>query len=143
MPTGYTASVQDGKITEFRDFAMQCARAFGATITMRDDPSDAPIPEAFEPENYNAKRLIEAQEEIARLNAMTDDEKAAKEIREAREEERRRSKAYDRWALNGGGDECTQFGIRDGCKPWCPVFERGDCSIQEENAALFGEREEA
>lgn len=37
MPTGYTASVQEGKVTEFRDFAMECARAFGALVMMRDE----------------------------------------------------------------------------------------------------------
>lgn len=49
MPTGYTAPVQDGKITTLREFALCCARGMGVCITMRDDPSDAPIPERFEP----------------------------------------------------------------------------------------------
>lgn len=49
MPTGYTAAVEDGTITEFDDFAWQCARAFGALIMMRDDPMSAPIPQKFEP----------------------------------------------------------------------------------------------
>lgn len=61
----------------------------------------------------------------------------AKAKREAVEAKKASDRAYDRWALNGGADECTQFGIRDGCKPECPVFERGECCIQDENAALF------
>jgi len=60
MPTGYTYPVVEGKITEFSDFALSCARAFGALITMRDDPHDTPIPETFEPSDYNAKKLAEA-----------------------------------------------------------------------------------
>lgn len=49
MPTGYTAAVADGKITTLPAFALRCARAFGATIDMRDDSMDAPIPEQLEP----------------------------------------------------------------------------------------------
>lgn len=77
MPTGYTADVQDGTVTEFSEFAMQCARAFGALITMRDEPSDAPIPQEFAPSNYNAERLVEAQRDLARLEAMTESEQKA------------------------------------------------------------------
>jgi len=47
MPTGYTYPVQDGKITELRDFALLCTRGFGALIMMRDEPMDAPIPETL------------------------------------------------------------------------------------------------
>lgn len=72
MPTGYTAEVVDGKITEFPDFAMTCARAFGALITMRDDPIDAPIPEEFEPDGYYAKWVAEGLKELGDVQAMTD-----------------------------------------------------------------------
>ena len=68
MPTGYTADVQSGEITDLREFALRCARGMGALIMMRDDPFDATIPDRFEPSQYNAKRLAEAQE---RLDAVT------------------------------------------------------------------------
>ncbi|MDE2099564.1 MAG: hypothetical protein KGL39_20090 [Patescibacteria group bacterium] len=74
MPTGYTAAVVDGKITEFPDFAMTCARAFGALITMRDDPMDAPIPDKFEEDGYYAKRVAEGLKELGDVQAMTDGE---------------------------------------------------------------------
>lgn len=61
----------------------------------------------------------------------------AKAAREKVEAEDRRNRTYDVWALSGGSDECTQFGINDGCHPWCPVFQRGQCEMQAENAALF------
>jgi hypothetical protein len=48
MPTGYTAPIADGMT--FEQFALGCARAFGALVTMRDEPSDAPIPERLEPD---------------------------------------------------------------------------------------------
>lgn len=72
MPTGYTAAVQDGTITDFPAFAMQCARAFGALITMRDDPFDAPVPERFEPStSYHDERLAAASAALAELRALT------------------------------------------------------------------------
>lgn len=74
MPTGYTASVQDGSITDFSVFAMRCARAFGALVMMRDEPHDASIPTEFLPSTYNAEALVKAQAEIRRLEAMTEDE---------------------------------------------------------------------
>lgn len=72
MPTGYTAKIQDGSITEFRDFAWQCARAFGALIEMRDDPMDAPIPEAFAADTKYYDLMIEdAERRLAELSAIT------------------------------------------------------------------------
>lgn len=75
MPTGYTHAVQSGEITEFKDFALQCARAFGALIMMRDDPLNAPIPDEFTPDDYHIKKIDEAKAEIARLQAMTVDQR--------------------------------------------------------------------
>jgi hypothetical protein len=71
MPTGYTADVQSGKVTEFPEFAMQCARAFGALISMRDEPASAPIPDEFKPSDYNAEALKKAEAELARLLGMS------------------------------------------------------------------------
>jgi hypothetical protein len=70
MPTGYTADVQSGKVTEFCDFALQCARNFGALILMRDEPHGAPIPEEFKPSTYNQTEAEEAEAEITRLRAL-------------------------------------------------------------------------
>ena len=71
MPTGYTAAVVDGKITEFPEFALSCARASGALIMMRDDPMDAPIPDELKPEPYSKNQLEKAKARLAELNAMT------------------------------------------------------------------------
>lgn len=60
MPTGYTADVVAGKITSLRDFALLCARGMGATIMMRDEPWDAPIPERFEPQTDFYRTKLEA-----------------------------------------------------------------------------------
>ena len=34
-------------------------------------------------------------------------------------------------------NECERFGMTWGCRPDCPVFERGECKIQEENQEIF------
>lgn len=72
MPTGYTAGVQDGRIVEFREFALQCARAFGALIELRDEPLAATVPPPFEPRGYHQKALGEAQAKLAEIEAMDD-----------------------------------------------------------------------
>jgi hypothetical protein len=75
MPTGYTAAVQDGKVTTLRQFAMQCARAFGATITMRDDPWDKAIPDRFEPETrYYDEGIEKTWTILAELLTLSDAE---------------------------------------------------------------------
>lgn len=76
MPTGYTAAVQSGEITELRDFALRCARGMGALVMMRDEPMDAPIPERFEPSRYNADRLAEVQAELDAVTTMSREEAA-------------------------------------------------------------------
>lgn len=77
MPTGYTAPVADGTITTLRDFALRCSRAFGALVSMRDDPLDAPLPEKLIPSDWNFTRLVEARQRLATLQSMSDAEKTA------------------------------------------------------------------
>ena len=73
MPTGYTAKLMEEGQT-FQEFIMGCARAFGALIEMRDEPSNATIPDKFEPSGFYAKRLIESTEKLAWLQSMTPSE---------------------------------------------------------------------
>lgn len=69
MPTGYTAKILEG--ADFKQFAMGCARAFGACVEMRDEPGDAPIPEEFKPSNYHTEAYENALKEYHRLSSMT------------------------------------------------------------------------
>jgi hypothetical protein len=69
MPTGYTADI--AKDITFEQFALGCARAFGACIMMRDEPADTPIPDRFEPSDYHQRKLEEAHAEIEQINAMS------------------------------------------------------------------------
>lgn len=71
MPTGYTAKVADGTISTLEDFALVCAKAFGACATMRDDPPDTPIPAEFVPDPYYKERLDNAIEHYVYLRTLT------------------------------------------------------------------------
>lgn len=93
MPTGYTACVADGSVEDLPTFALQLARGMGALITMRDEPSDAPIPDQFEPSDWSAKRLEEARQERDRLYAMSDQDAQAEADREVAEYHEARVKA--------------------------------------------------
>lgn len=93
MPTGYTAGVADGSITEFSDFAMQCARAFGALISLRDAPSGTPIPDEFKPSPYHDEQLAAAKARQCELTLMTPEQveiaaEAAFEVATVRKQER-------------------------------------------------------
>lgn len=72
MPTGYTADVVDGKVTDFRTFALRCARAFGACIDMRDDPMDREPPETVEPSRYCENAAQRARERLVFLDSLTE-----------------------------------------------------------------------
>lgn len=89
MPTGYTAKLAQGP-QSFEDFVWSAARAMGALVMMRDEPTGAPIPERFEPSDYHIKRLREAKAESLRLRAMTEEEADAAAEREYGE-------AHARW----------------------------------------------
>lgn len=88
MPTGYTYKVENGEVTDFRTFAMECARAFGACVTLRDD-SNAAIPEVFEPSDYHARKIDEERAVVARFYSMTLDEAAIASAAEYEDETKR------------------------------------------------------
>jgi hypothetical protein len=67
VPTGYTADVADGNVTDFTEFALRCARNFGALITMRDSAPDAKIPSELQPNSYYPNALEKAQTRLAEV----------------------------------------------------------------------------
>lgn len=75
MPTGYTAGVESGEITEFRDYLTTCARAFGALIDLRDEPLSADLPEKLEPHTkYYDEQIPVLEARIAEITALTPDQ---------------------------------------------------------------------
>ena len=79
MPTGYTSQIADG--VSFRQFALSCARNFGAAIALRDEDSGVlPNPENVKfnsGNNYHEEQLTKAIAEKARLLSLTKDELCA------------------------------------------------------------------
>lgn len=75
MPTYYTDKIRpEGGVT-FEEFVMNCARAMGACITLRDEPGGGEkIPERFEAHPYSMNELTKARERLRDLVRMTVDE---------------------------------------------------------------------
>lgn len=91
MPTGYTASVDDGTMVEFRDFALLCARAFGALIEMRDEPLSTALPTEIKPDtSYHDRKIEESRGRLAELTTMTSDD--VRDAHETAKSEYRRGK---------------------------------------------------
>lgn len=71
MPTGYTANIANG-IT-FEQFVMDCARAFGACITLRDEAAGGDkIPNEFKADPYHMEQRDLAHRRLYELEAMSD-----------------------------------------------------------------------
>lgn len=78
MPTSYTAGIEDGKITTFRQYALQCVRAFVALIEMRDESLDKELPKEIVPAPYYAEQVGVDEAYLTELNQRSDKEWAAK-----------------------------------------------------------------
>lgn len=115
MPTGYTAELAEKEIP-FREFALRCARAFGALVTMRDDSWDAPIPEEFKPSEYHSKALAQARGRQIELLAMTLDRAAILSAKDYDEAEARRKKAIGEREAQRGRYEAMLAKVR----AWTP-----------------------
>ncbi|MEK4427731.1 hypothetical protein MHB54_00575 [Paenibacillus sp. FSL M7-0802] len=73
MPTGYTSAIYEGEEVGVSEYILKCARAFGATISMRDKPLDKEITE-FKPSTYNLDSISRAEKRLNEIEAMTIDE---------------------------------------------------------------------
>jgi hypothetical protein len=104
MPSGYTSGVYEGKVTDAQEFILTCARAFGATIMMRDEPLNTPIPE-FQPStdyyDKNLERAIKQLEEYKQMSIREAEGKAHEDyqneierIKNNREEKLKIKKRY-------------------------------------------------
>ena len=85
MPTGYTMDLYEGKEVTFEEFVMKCARAFGALISMKDKPLDAPIPDFLKPSDYHLRELVIAWQRLAEVESW-DEEQAKREAERAYQE---------------------------------------------------------
>jgi hypothetical protein len=104
MPTGYTCVVEDGTVTDFRTFALRCARAFGPCAMQREDDMANP-PEIPKPSTHHLDRLREARAELKRLENMDGETlhsemeaEYAKRAKEAEESRQRVAAESERYA---------------------------------------------
>lgn len=77
MATSYTDLIAEKENCTLEEYAMRCARRFGALIEMMEEPLDAPIPEKFEPSTHNRDMLVKDKAKYAKFMALTDEEKYA------------------------------------------------------------------
>lgn len=89
MPTGYTFNIVEG--ISFKEYVLQCARAFGACITMKDEPFDEPIPEKFEESDYYKNKIEDLKKELSKLLKMSN-KQLQKEIDRKYEEQIKNNK---------------------------------------------------
>lgn len=69
MSTGYTAKIKDG--IDFKTFTMDCARAVGPCITLRDKSGGGEIiPQKFEPSDYHLRQIESARVELKRIETL-------------------------------------------------------------------------
>ena len=71
MPTDYTADIKDG--ISFKEFVLNCSRAFGALTHLRDTPN-AEIPDEIEPSDYHKEQLAKKRSELKEINQMEDED---------------------------------------------------------------------
>lgn len=105
MATGYTHPILDAPDDApigFRDFALTCARAFGAAIHQRDEPSSTPLRHDVV-SDYYATNIIAAESRFSTAQLRTEDEWRAlydeerqKRLDDAAESEARRIRNVDR-----------------------------------------------
>lgn len=81
MLTGYTAGIEDGRITTGKDFLRLCTRAFGVAIELKDEPLSVPTPTKFEPDTYYKKRLEEEKTNLEKYKRMSFEDAKAEMIR--------------------------------------------------------------
>lgn len=86
MPTGYTSDVGEKNIS-FREYALTCARAFGAAIMQHDDPH-GPIKLQKADTSYYEKRLEAEKKSLAKYSAMTLEEADAASLSEYEENQK-------------------------------------------------------
>lgn len=93
MPSAYTSKLYDGESQSFAEFVLDCARAFGALITLRDSP-DAEIPDEFPADTgYDDRALADARSKLDELSSMSPE--AATAARDAAH-----AAAVERWTAD-------------------------------------------
>lgn len=86
MPTGYTAYIEDEKITTGEEFLKLCTRAFGIAIDLKDKPLNVPTKTHFEADSYYKEKYEKSLELLEETKNMSFDEAANKRRKDYEEE---------------------------------------------------------
>jgi len=71
MPTGYTASIVSDDGVDFNGFVLNCARAFGALISLKEEDHNIEIPDEIKPNvSFYEEKLKEAEARLKKLSKM-------------------------------------------------------------------------
>jgi len=115
MPTGYTCDIPKG--IDFKTYAMNCARAFDALVSLRDEPFGGDkIPDTFEPNDYHLKEAEKLRNELDGLEGATHDELLAAFAEDWDEQERFRTERLEAVA----NQRATYEAMLEKVKAWTP-----------------------
>ena len=118
LANGYVHALVEGDLT-LKEWTLQCARAFGALISMRDDPMDTPIPQEIKPDSYYKESLDKAQERLSLSSSMTNEELLAEEITYCKECLQSLRKGYE----EGKKQLAILKSMREQVEAWTPPEE--------------------
>lgn len=86
MPSYYTADINEGKDISFQEFALKCARAYGAFVHMRDEPLNTTLSRPTL-SDYHTNEIKNIENEFALfLKSSTEQRKKMFEIEMEKEE---------------------------------------------------------
>lgn len=118
MPTGYTDGILDGTTKDFKDFATDCMRAFGACMHMRDEKTSDPYKKQ-KVSAYHSDKLKSLKAEMRELNLMSDVDLAYKHLKELNETKDRYEKYIEDTKRNA--EKLTE--MLNEAKSWTPPSE--------------------
>ena len=125
MPTGYTAGIEDERITTGKDFLRLCTRAFGVAIDLRDKPLSVPTPRTIKPDTYYKERLEEERVNLEKYKKMSFEDAKAEMIKSYAD----RVNMYKRMAENGIKKNEQYAKIRAEVEAWIPPTE-AHCNLK-------------
>jgi hypothetical protein len=117
MPTGYTSYIEKG--CSLREYALVCARAFGACIDFMEDSWDKEIPDEVPVSTYNKGEWERAKAELIDLQILTLEEAEEK----AKAEYILQEKNYEKYLKESKETEKKYADMLLRVKAWNPPTE--------------------
>jgi hypothetical protein len=129
MPTGYTdyidSLVEKGGSPTLKGYVWRCARAFGALVSMREEPLSAKIDitkiagqkrKGRKSDSYHANEIARAKKELEDVLKMTPEECYAASVKEHKEAVKAYREAFEKWKRLDG----AYTRVRDDVLSWDP-----------------------